>query len=118
MAVSAMSLCLDMAETAMPLLMRAPMKFGFRFNAVVSALVLAWACSLESTHASANDWYRWRGPEQNGVSREKSLPEKWSPEGENLLWTAKAGGMSSPIVMNGKVYTLSRIGEEEEPGTL
>src|ERR1051325_3127676 len=71
-----------------------------------------------ATPAKPGDWYRWRGPEQTGVSRQKNLPEKWSPDGENLIWTAKAGGMSSPIVMNGKVYTLTRIGEEEEPGTL
>jgi hypothetical protein len=25
----------------------------------------------------ARDWYQWRGPEQNGVSRETNLPEKW-----------------------------------------
>ena len=24
--------------------------------------------------ASAADWIHWRGPEQNGVSREKNLP--------------------------------------------
>src|SRR5687768_4201407 len=27
-------------------------------------------------------WYQWRGPEQNGVSREKNLPEKWDPDEE------------------------------------
>jgi outer membrane protein assembly factor BamB len=69
--------------------------------------------------AHANDWYRWRGPEQNGVSRETGLPDKWDPDtGENLAWTAPVGGMSSPIVMNGKLYTLSRTGEEQATDTL
>src|SRR4051812_5698995 len=64
-----------------------------------------------------NDWYRWRGPEQNGVSRQKNLPSDWAPptkenpEGKNLIWTNDVGGMSSPIVMNGRIYTLSRTGE-------
>lgn len=79
----------------------------------ISAFLFLLACSVH-----ANDWYRWRGPEQNGVSRETGLPEKWSPEGENLAWTAPVGGMSSPIVMKGKVYTLSRTGEIQQPGTL
>src|SRR5689334_22939833 len=60
----------------------------------------------------ARDWFQWRGPEQNGVSRETNLPEKWDPDsGENVLWTAPVGGMSSPIVMKGKLYTLGRTGE-------
>ncbi len=62
-------------------------------------------------------WYQWRGPEQTGVSREKNLPDKWSapdssnPRGENVLWTAPVGGMSSPIVFNGKLYTYTRDAE-------
>ena len=64
----------------------------------------------------AGDWHQWRGPEQNGVSREKNLPETWDPDaGENLLWKNDVGGMSSPIVMKGKVYTLSRIGDVPSP---
>ena len=59
----------------------------------------------------AGDWYQWRGPEQNGVSREKNLPEKWSPDGDNVVWKNGVGGMSSPIVMNGCVYTFTRVGE-------
>ena len=51
------------------------------------------------------------GPEQDGVSREKNLPEKWSPDGENVVWNNDVGGMSSPIVMNGYLYTFTRVGE-------
>ncbi len=55
------------------------------------------------------DWPYWRGPEMNGVSREKNLPDSWSPEGENLIWSkAELGTRSTPIVMNGKLYTLVR----------
>ena len=77
-----------------------------------AALGLAAICAP----AQANDWSQWRGPEQNGISRETNLPDKWSlPDknspGENVAWVADVGGMSSPIVMKGKVYTLSRVGE-------
>ncbi len=82
--------------------------------------VVVWVCSivLLAGSASAGDWHQWRGPEQTGVSPEKGLPESWSAEGENLLWTNKVGGMSSPIVMNGRVYTITRVGEQTAPGTL
>lgn len=63
--------------------------------------------------ALANDWPNWRGPEQNGLSRETSLPDNWDPDaGDNVAWrNDKVTGMSSPIVMNGKLYTWTRVGE-------
>jgi hypothetical protein len=61
------------------------------------------------------DWPYWRGPEMNGISREKGLPDSWSPDGENLVWKkAELGSRSNPIVMNGNLYTLVR----HNPGTI
>jgi len=55
------------------------------------------------------DWTSWRGPEQNGISREKNLIDKWDYEGENVLWrNPEGGGIATPIVMNGKLYTMVR----------
>src|SRR5258708_14210474 len=76
--------------------------------------LVTWAVAAGLCSAApllANDWYQWRGPEQDGVSRETKLPEKWTPEGENLAWSAPVGGMSCPIVMNGYLYSFTRIGE-------
>ncbi|HEX8913939.1 MAG TPA: PQQ-binding-like beta-propeller repeat protein, partial [Humisphaera sp.] len=62
--------------------------------------------------ARLQGWYQWRGPEQNGVSREKGLPEKWDPDTkENLVWAADVGGMSSPVIWAGKLYTWTRQNE-------
>jgi outer membrane protein assembly factor BamB len=64
--------------------------------------------------SSAADWHSWRGPEQNGVSREKDLPDRFTPElGEdsNVVWKVPFGGRSTPIVMNGRVYIINRAGE-------
>ena len=45
----------------------------------------------------ADNWPQWRGPELNGVSREKGLPVKWSPA-ENIAWKlpmpSRSGGGS------------------------
>jgi outer membrane protein assembly factor BamB len=65
--------------------------------------------------ASAHDWAHWRGPEQSGVSREKGLPDKWSPDkskaDSNLIWKAPFGGRSTPLVMNGHIYLINRCGD-------
>ena len=62
---------------------------------------------------SGSDWADWRGPARDGHSYEKQLPEKWSPQGDNLLWKAPYGGRSAPIVMNGRVFVFNSTGEGE-----
>jgi outer membrane protein assembly factor BamB len=59
--------------------------------------------------ADPMDWPHWRGPDMNGLSLEKGLPEKWSPKGENLLWRREElASRSTPIVMNGRLYAVCR----------
>jgi outer membrane protein assembly factor BamB len=62
---------------------------------------------------SGSDWPEWRGPARDGVSLEKGLPERWSPQGENLVWKAPYGGRSAPIVMGGRVFLFNSAGEGE-----
>ena len=62
----------------------------------------AWASQL--------DWPGWRGPNQNGVSHETGLISKWTLEGENLMWKADFIGRSTPIILNGRVYVIGRVG--------
>jgi outer membrane protein assembly factor BamB len=63
----------------------------------------------------AGDWSHWRGPEQTGVSREKDLPEKWSPDpkasNNNLVWKMPYGGRSTPLIMKGRVFIINGSGE-------
>ena len=77
---------------------------------IVSLAVLCWARA-----AQAGDWAHWRGPEQNGVSRERDLPERWSPDPKaadnNLIWKAPIGARTTPIVMNGRVYLINHDGD-------
>ncbi|MGE3808938.1 MAG: PQQ-binding-like beta-propeller repeat protein, partial [Gemmataceae bacterium] len=75
------------------------------------AILLLSCFMFMSTVAEAHDWAHWRGPEQNGVSREKDLPEKWSLTGENLIWKAPYGGRSTPIVMGDRVYIINSVGQ-------
>jgi hypothetical protein len=54
---------------------------------------------------------------QTGVSSEKGLPSKWSPDGENLVWKAPYGGRTTPIVMNGRVYFINNAKDPNNPVT-
>jgi outer membrane protein assembly factor BamB len=56
------------------------------------------------------DWPELRGPNRDGISAEKGLPEKWALNGENFLWRAPYGGRSSPIVMGNRVYVQNPAG--------
>lgn len=63
--------------------------------------------------AHAGDWTQWRGPEQNGVSREKGLVEDWSLDGKkNVLWVSPIGGRATPIIMNGRIYLDCRTQDD------
>jgi outer membrane protein assembly factor BamB len=76
----------------------------------LAALVLA---GLHPPAARAADWVHWRGPEQNGSSREKNLPGEFNPQTGakgNVVWTAPYGGRSAPLVMDGRVYVFQGTG--------
>lgn len=60
---------------------------------------------------TVGDWPDWRGPNRDGVSREKNLPEKWSLSGQNLAWKAPYGGRSAPIIVGDRLYLQNSAGE-------
>lgn len=62
----------------------------------------------------AEDWPRWRGAHQDGISQERGLLKQWPAEGPKRLWTAKlGGGFSSMVVFDGKVCTQTRDKNQE-----
>lgn len=70
------------------------------------------ACMLGAP-VRANDWPFWRGPEQSGATRENAPVTDWSPTGKNLLWKNDIGGRTTPIVMNGRVFSIGPVGSGE-----
>lgn len=68
-----------------------------------------------ASSADPLDWPMWRGPEQNGISRETGLTTDWDLDGKNILWqNHDLATRSTPIVMRGKLYVLTRS-EPETP---
>ncbi len=84
-------------------------QFSQLLACVIAVCLSAQAVAGDAWKAKPMDWPAWRGPEMNGISREKGLVSSWSPDGENLLWKSKdLATRSTPIVMNGKLYALAR----------
>ncbi|MEZ5288720.1 MAG: PQQ-binding-like beta-propeller repeat protein [Vicinamibacterales bacterium] len=59
----------------------------------------------------ASDWPEWRGPSRDGRSAETNLPERWSPQGDNLAWKAPYGSRSSPVVFGNRLYINTLVGD-------
>jgi len=75
-------------------------------------LVVSLACLAVASPSMALDWPRWRGPELNGISREKSWTTVWPKEGPKQLWKANVGmGFSSVSVSEGNLYTMGNKDE-------
>jgi len=67
--------------------------------------------------APGRDWVHWRGPEQNGVSRETGLPDSFDPaKKQNVAWQAPFGGRSAPLVLDGKLFLIQGTGEGVNEG--
>lgn len=73
---------------------------------------LAIALFIVATVARAEDWPRFRGPGNNGISKETGLLKAWPTGGPKVAWTAPIGtGFSSMSVAGGRVYTMYQDGE-------
>src|SRR5580692_4704905 len=73
--------------------------------------------SFGQRKVALGDWPDQRGPNRDGVSQEKNLPEKWSLAGDNLLWRVPYGGRSAPVIMGNHLYVQNPAGrgaEEQE----
>jgi outer membrane protein assembly factor BamB len=74
------------------------------------AVGLVCAGVLVGTRAPAGDWPQFRGPLGRAVS-EESVPVRWTDQ-ENVRWKADlpGRGVSSPVVVGGKVYVTASSG--------
>lgn len=63
--------------------------------------------------AFAENWPQWRGPNLNGISNEKNLPVRWSPE-ENITWKLAMPGFSgsTPIIWGNLIFINVAEGDD------
>lgn len=58
----------------------------------------------------AGDWVHWRGPDQNGHAKGVKLPDEFGVTTvgkDHLIWKQPFGGRSAPLVLNGRIFTIS-----------
>ena len=63
------------------------------------------ALILLASVANAENWPQWRGPNLNGVSNERNLPSRWTPE-ENIAWKLPMPSWSgsTPIIWRNRIF--------------
>jgi len=72
------------------------------------------ACWTYGAAAPAEDWPQWRGPDRAGHAAGFDAPAPW-PKTLTKLWRIPVEpGIASPVVAKGKIYVLSRDGEDEK----
>src|SRR5277367_5161608 len=59
--------------------------------------------------AAVTGWLDWRGPGQDGVSKETGLPD--TADAAHPLWMADVPGQSTPVIADGKLYIMGYLGE-------
>lgn len=84
------------------------------------SLIAMMACSGviygQAPERRSPDWAYWVGPQFTGISPEKGIPDQWNPqggEGSHVLWEIEGGSRSTPIIMNGRLYVMTRSFPEE-----
>jgi outer membrane protein assembly factor BamB len=75
-------------------------------NRLLVFLIFAWACGcgVDGVTNTAQ-WYQWHGPDRTGTIPDSSgWPLGWPPK---ELWRTNVGfGVSSPVIVNGRVYAM------------
>ena len=75
---------------------------------IIIVAIVAGVTVSSGSLAVAQDWPQWRGPTRDGVVAAAGVPVRW-PASLRAAWTVEIGeGYGSPVVANGRAFTLSR----------
>jgi outer membrane protein assembly factor BamB len=80
-----------------------------RFALTAGCLLASGLLEGSTIAAPVQGWLNWRGPQQNGTSLERGLPDQI--DGNHPLWVADFPGQSTPVLANGKVYIMGYFGD-------
>ena len=92
---------------------RSPLAQKLSLLQIPKILSILFVGLVLTANADAQNWSNWRGPEQNGISRDTNLVDDWSFEPrKNVAWVAKTGGRATPIIQNGRVFLNCRTEDD------
>ena len=83
--------------------------FAFATLPAIAAPKEKLAPPAKALSTGISGWLDWRGPNHNGTTDEKGLPEK--VDAKTPLWTAGFPGQSSPVIANGRLYINGYVGD-------
>ncbi len=90
-------------------------RFGILKTLCLSASCTTIGMTLFVHLAIADDWPQWRGPNRDGVWRERGVIEKFQSPQIDVKWRAPiSNGYSGPTVAEGRVFLTDRIEEPSE----
>jgi len=74
-------------------------------------------CNSALAAPRTTNWPQWRGPDGQGISVEKGLPDEWSDK-KNVKWKTpiEGRGHSSPIVWGKKIFLTTALDGDVVPG--
>lgn len=70
--------------------------------------------SVEQARQASSEWFRYRGPNLDGISTDTNWNPVFPSDGPRQLWRQNVGtGFSSMSVANGRVYTMGHKDDED-----
>jgi len=82
-------------------------------NAHKTSVTIIFVLMVLLQNLQSQDWPQWRGPDRDGHVAKFSAPTKW-PDSLKQVWKIEVGaGLASPVVAAGKIYVLTREGDDE-----
>ena len=79
----------------------------------MKCLINMFVIIILGSQAFSQNWPQWRGTNRDGHVKDFEVPKTW-PDELSKIWSVKVGaGISSPIVKDGRVYLLTREGDDE-----
>lgn len=69
---------------------------------------------VDAPHQPTEDWTKFLGPHDTGVSDETGLLARWPEAGPPVVWKKKVGsGYTAPSILGQKLILFQRIGDDE-----
>lgn len=85
-----------------------------RLSRTLNTLCAAvWLIGVASD-IQGSDWYRWRGPNLNGISDETDWSDQWPAAGPPVAWKATVGtGFSALTISHGRLFTMGNAKDQD-----
>jgi outer membrane protein assembly factor BamB len=75
----------------------------------INQLAAVGVIALSALAARAEEWPKWLGPREDGISRATGLLDKWPEAGPRQVWAVSSIGIgySSPVGLDGRIYLFT-----------